>query len=175
MKNHCNGIAVVVFFVSLGNIRSALELTNELLELAPNHERANGNKLFYEKELALEAEQKADKMLRGDDGSPGLEVDGANGETADGAYTSHERQMYEKLCRGEIGPDADVLAQLKCRYVANRPFLKIAPLKLEEANLSPYIVVYHDVMYDNEIELIKQMAKPRVSKTFTMILFRITT
>lgn len=134
------------------------------MELAPNHERASGNKLFYEKELAVEAEEKADKMLRGDDGSPGLEADQANAATSDGAYTSYERQMYEKLCRGEIGPDADVLAQLKCRYVANKPFLKIAPLKLEEANLSPYIVVYHDVMYDNEIELIKQMAKPRVSK-----------
>lgn len=71
---------------------------------------------------------------------------------------------YEKLCRGEISPDPDLLAQLKCRYVANKPFLKIAPLKLEVANLSPYIVLYHDVMYDNEIELIKQMAKPRVSK-----------
>lgn len=147
-----------------GNIRSALELTNELLELAPNHERASGNKLFYEKELSLEAEQKADKMLRGDDGTPGLEMDTVNGDkTADGGYTSHERQMYEKLCRSEIGPDPDLLAKLKCRYVANRPFLKIAPLKLEEANLSPYIVVYHDVIYDNEIELIKQMAKPRVN------------
>lgn len=155
---------LLLFYHISGNIRSALELTNELLELAPNHERASGNKLFYEKELALEAEQKADKMLRGDDGSPSLEVDQANNETADGAYTSHERQMYEKLCRGEAGPTPELLAQLKCRYVANKPFLKIAPLKLEEANLKPYIVVYHDVMYDNEIELIKQMAKPRVSK-----------
>lgn len=64
------------------------------MELSPNHERASGNKLFYEKELQQEAEQKSDKMLRGDDGSPGLDVNTANGETVDGAHTSYERQMY---------------------------------------------------------------------------------
>lgn len=39
--------------------------------------------------------------------------------------------------------------------------MKIAPLKLEEANLKPYIVVYHDVISDAEIELVKRLAKPR--------------
>lgn len=141
-----------------------MELTNELLGLAPEHERANGNKAFYEKELAQEAEEKADKMLRGDDGSPGLETDQLNDDASSGMYTSHERQMYEKLCRGEVAPEPYVLAKLKCRYVTEiSPFLTIAPLKLEEASLKPYIVVYHDVIYDDEIELIKQMAKPRVS------------
>lgn len=58
------------------------------------------------------------------------------------------------------------MAELKCRYITeNSPFLKIAPLKLEEASLKPYIVVYHDV-YDKEIEFIKQTAKPRVSHSF---------
>lgn len=137
--------------------------------LSPNHERASGNKAFYEKELAKEAEEKADKMLRGDDGSPGLDKDIPNNEaSATGAYTSYERQMYEKLCRGEVGPELKQLAELKCRYVTeNSPFLTIAPLKLEEASLNPYIVVYHDVIYDDEIEFVKQMAKPRVSHSFT--------
>lgn len=59
------------------------------------------------------------------------------------------------------------MAELKCRYITeNSPFLKIAPLKLEEASLKPYIVVYHDVMYDKEIEFIEQTAKPRVSHSF---------
>lgn len=41
-------------------------MTNELLELLPNHERALGNKGFYEKEIA---ELKATKKVKGDDGS----------------------------------------------------------------------------------------------------------
>lgn len=67
-------------------------------------------------------------------------------------------------CRGELFQSPKELAKLTCRYVNNiTPFLKIAPLKLEEASMKPYIVVYHDVMYDSEIEVIKAMAKPRVS------------
>jgi len=141
-----------------GDIPTALEMTNELLQLTPDHERATGNKKFYEKELAREAKEKADKMLRGDDGSP--EEEQSLIENA--VYLNQERQNYEKLCRGEVIPDAKLVAKLKCRYVTNKSsFLKIGPLKLEEASLKPYIVVYHDVLYDREIELIKQMAKPR--------------
>lgn len=67
------------------------------------------------------------------------------------------------LCRNEIHLSPAYLSQLKCRYVTNNShFLKIAPLKLEEAYLKPYIVIYHDVMYDEETEFIKKMAKPRV-------------
>lgn len=141
-------------------------MTNELLEILPNHERANGNKVFYEKELAKEIELKADKMLRGDNGSPDLDEiqQNKNDRPYTDVYTNYERKTYEQLCRGQLQPKPKVLAQLKCRYVSNKSsFLKIAPLKLEEASLKPYIVVYHDVIYDREIELIKQMAKPRVS------------
>lgn len=150
-----------------GNIRTALKLTNELLEILPNHERANGNKAFYLKELAREDELKSDKMLRGDDGSPDADQNQDEFKEAvqTAVYNVHERRTYEQLCRNEIGPDPKVLAQLKCRYVTNKSaFLKIAPFKLEEASLEPRIVVYHDVIYDKEIELVKQMAKPRVSK-----------
>lgn len=34
-------------------------------------------------------------------------------------------------------------------------------LKLEEVHADPYIVIYHDAMYDSEIDLIKRMARPR--------------
>lgn len=67
------------------------------------------------------------------------------------------------LCRNEIHLTPAELSKLKCKYVTNNSnFLKIAPLKLEEAYLKPYIVIYHDVMYDDEIDLVKKMAKPRV-------------
>lgn len=45
---------------------------------------------------------------------------------------------------------------LVCRYNSTTtPFLKLAPLKLEELNLDPYIVLYHNVISDKEIEDIK--------------------
>lgn len=68
------------------------------------------------------------------------------------------------LCRNEISQTPQQIAQLKCKYVTNKSaFLKIGPLKLEEASLKPYIVVYHEVMFDSEIEFFKQLARPRVS------------
>lgn len=81
-------------------------------------------------------------------------------------YSTPERRLYEMLCRNEIKLTPVEVAKLKCRYVTdNSPFLKIAPLKLEEAFLKPYIVIYHDVIYDEEIDVVKKMAKPRVGST----------
>lgn len=75
-----------------------------------------------------------------------------------------ERERYEMLCRGEVSIPLEVEKNLKCRYVDRGiPFLKIAPFKEEEAYLDPRIVVYHNVIYDEEIETIKRMAQPRVN------------
>jgi prolyl 4-hydroxylase len=49
-------------------------MTNELLELVPDHERAVGNKVYYEKELA---KKKLEKKIRGDDGSEDVPVESA--------------------------------------------------------------------------------------------------
>lgn len=68
------------------------------------------------------------------------------------------------LCRGEIIMDASAASKLYCRYVDNNnPFLKLARFKLEEVYPNPYIVIYHDVIYDPEIATIKRIAQPRVS------------
>lgn len=76
-----------------------------------------------------------------------------------------ERERYEMLCRGEVSTPTEVEKNLKCRYVDRGiAFLKIAPFKEEEAYLDPRIVVYHNVIYDEEIETIKRMAQPRVKK-----------
>lgn len=150
--------------VSIGNIRSALDMTNELLQLTPDHERAAGNKVYYERELARKSAESSDRKLRGDDGSDELDnsVDDAVNSFGRHLYDTPERQLYESLCRNELQPDPKLQAKLHCRYVTNTsPFLKIAPLKLEEAYLQPYIVIYHDVIFDSEIELLKKMAKPR--------------
>lgn len=78
-------------------------------------------------------------------------------------YDDIQEEQYKKLCRQEIVPTAKQLAPLRCRYVHDKsPFLKIAPLKMEEANIDPYIVVYHQVIHDTEIEILKAISKERV-------------
>ncbi|EDV94263.1 GH12091 [Drosophila grimshawi] len=48
---------------------------------------------------------------------------------------------------------------LSCRYnFTTTPFLRLAPLKLEEINHDPYVVMYHNVIYDSEIEEMKRLS-----------------
>ncbi|XP_058127570.1 prolyl 4-hydroxylase subunit alpha-1-like isoform X2 [Anopheles coustani] len=144
-----------------GNIQTALTMTEELLELVPDHERAVSNKAYYVKELEKEALQ---KVLRGDDGSEEVPIDTSTIVT-DGSphvYDRNERKLYEQLCRGEQQPPIELRSRLVCRYTSNQSaFLRLAPLKLEEVYLRPYIVIYHEVMSDGEIERIKHYARPR--------------
>lgn len=79
-------------------------------------------------------------------------------------YDEYQELLSESVCRGDHIPTSVDLAPLRCRYfTTNSAFLKIAPLKLEEISLDPYIVKYHQVLYEPEIELIISMAKPRVT------------
>nr|CAD7408972.1 unnamed protein product [Timema cristinae] len=144
-----------------GNVHRALKLTDELLEILPNHERAVGNKVYYLQDL----EKRKKGKKRGEDG--------ADDTPADEPYTVTEkrpqpltdlpeRDLYEMLCRGDVTLPDSVLSQLKCSYVdGGVPFLKLARVKMEEAFHKPRIVIYHDVIYDSEIATIKRLAQPR--------------
>ncbi len=71
--------------------------------------------------------------------------------------------MFGVLCRGEKLMDPKIEGRLRCRYVTNNvPFFYIQPVKMEEAFHKPLIVIYHDVINDDEIETVKKMAQPRV-------------
>lgn len=75
----------------------------------------------------------------------------------------YDTEKFELLCRKGTQLSAKQVAPLRCRYVTNdSPFLKIGPVKVEEHSLNPYIVVYHDLIYDEEIEYIQEEAKPQV-------------
>lgn len=54
------------FYRRPGNVARALSMTNELLELVPTHERALGNRAYYQKEIQSKASQS--KKKRGEDG-----------------------------------------------------------------------------------------------------------
>ena len=139
-------------------------MTDELLELVPSHQRALGNRAYYQEEI----KKSRTKKKRGEDGNNDVKL--GNQFTVVEKKTKTvaemtERERYEMLCRGDITISPTIQKDLRCRYVDRGiPFLKIAPFKEEEAYLSPRIVIYHDVIYDNEIETLKRMAQPRVIK-----------
>ncbi|XP_039282538.1 prolyl 4-hydroxylase subunit alpha-2-like [Nilaparvata lugens] len=124
-----------------GNVRSALQLNDELLSISPNHLFALSNRTIYLADIEKGTEQVAENLLD--------------------EYT----ELYYQLCRDALSPSPLVLSQLKCQYVhRNQPFLRIAPLKEEEAYLDPRIVLYRDVIYDSEIDVIKELALPRLQR-----------
>lgn len=141
-----------------GNTKEALQLTHELLKLVPFHQRALGNKKYYEDILRQQGIQR-----RGETGEEEFEpFNTANLKLTKPTDHLPERDMYERLCRGEKWLDPKVEARLKCRYYTNNvPYLLIQPVKMEEASLKPYIVVFHEVISDDEIDTVKKMAQPR--------------
>ncbi|KAG8564741.1 hypothetical protein GDO81_016574, partial [Engystomops pustulosus] len=75
------------------------------------------------------------------------------------------RDLYEKLCQ-TLGsqPSHYKDPRRSCSYHTNRsPYLILQPLKKEEVNLEPYVVLYHDFISDYEAEKIKEIASPWVS------------
>ncbi|EFX85916.1 hypothetical protein DAPPUDRAFT_45616 [Daphnia pulex] len=142
-----------------GNVKEALQLTNELLKIVPYHQRAIGNKKHYEDVLRKEGILLPIEMILT------KPFNTANLKLKKPVDNLEERDKYEKLCRGEKLMDPKIEGHLRCRYITNNvPFFFIQPIKMEEALLKPMIVVYHDVMSDDEIETVKKMAKPRFKR-----------
>lgn len=60
---------------------TALEMTNELLDLLPNHERASGNKVYYEQHLEKEKlinTHRPEIKRKGDDGTDEITAESWN-------------------------------------------------------------------------------------------------
>ncbi|XP_040578675.1 prolyl 4-hydroxylase subunit alpha-1 [Lepeophtheirus salmonis] len=154
-----------------GHLRRALKFTNLLLKELPNHPRAIGNKLYYENAImesggsgpSLDGSQR-----KGDDGLDELKEDavlkegtGSNAEE----LLYPETVRYQRLCRGESNEKKKFDRDLKCFLdFGKHPFMKIAPIKAEKLYSKPDIYIFHNVISDNEIETIKNMANPRFKR-----------
>ncbi|CAG4974243.1 unnamed protein product [Parnassius apollo] len=143
----------------LGDVRKALEWTNKLLEVDPTHPRARGNVPHFQKSIA-EQEEKLRKKRRGETGD-----DEDDEKPKKLSNLAKERKVYEALCRGEMDIPSEISKKLKCSYLTeNHPFLKLAPIKMEQVYIAPDVFLFHQVMSDEEIEHIKTMAKPRFKR-----------
>ncbi|XP_001981171.2 prolyl 4-hydroxylase subunit alpha-1 isoform X2 [Drosophila erecta] len=70
---------------------------------------------------------------------------------------------FKRLCRSSFSPKP---SKLHCRYNSTTsPFLILAPLKMEQISLEPYIVVYHDILPEGDIHQLIALAEPRLRAT----------
>uniref|UniRef100_A0A0K8RBN8 Putative iron ion binding protein n=1 Tax=Ixodes ricinus TaxID=34613 RepID=A0A0K8RBN8_IXORI len=60
-------------------------------------------------------------------------------------------------------------SQLRCRYyMGETSFFKLQPIKLEEYNLKPYVVVLRDLLQDRDLNDMIAFAKPRLEQSKTL-------
>ncbi|XP_051721198.1 prolyl 4-hydroxylase subunit alpha-2-like [Ctenopharyngodon idella] len=75
---------------------------------------------------------------------------------------------YEALCRGEIDERTSKRqSALSCRYSTGggNPRLMYAPVKEEVEWDEPRIIRYHDIISDREIEILKNISRPHLSRS----------
>ncbi|XP_023444948.2 prolyl 4-hydroxylase subunit alpha-2 isoform X1 [Dasypus novemcinctus] len=146
----------------LGDLHRAVDFTHQLLSLDSSHEQARLNLPYFVKLLE-----------EGGTGKVGNRASETNSETL---ISTHEDslnhmpswEVYESLCRGEgVKLTPQKRKTLFCRYHhGNRtPQLLIAPFKEEDEWDSPHIVRYYDVLSDEEIKRIKEIAKPKMKRS----------
>jgi len=64
-------------------------------------------------------------------------------------YFETSQLLMTELCPASMHRPTN----LHCRYNNwMTPFLRIAPLKIEELNMDPFVVIYYNAIYDSEIE-----------------------
>ncbi|XP_057200153.1 prolyl 4-hydroxylase subunit alpha-1b isoform X1 [Triplophysa rosa] len=148
-------------------LEQALELTKRMLNLDPNHLRANGNLKYFE--FQLEKQRKAEEEKKGKEVKKSEEklLDKRDAQRKRSKDPLPERKKYEMLCRGEgvkLTPRRQ--SRLFCRYFDNNrnPQLLLAPVKMEDEWDRPHIVRYHDIISESEIEKVKEIAKPRLRR-----------
>ena len=56
------------------------------------------------------------------------------------------------------------LYKLKCYYstMSENPLLVLAPAKIEELHLAPQILLFHNIISDREVKIVKNLSIPKV-------------
>ncbi|KAI3407813.1 hypothetical protein GPALN_014151 [Globodera pallida] len=134
-----------------GNPSRALAVTRRLVYMAPNHPRAAGNLKWYKEQMSAEEFDDQNEL-------PELQNE----------YKRYkdipERDSYESLCRGEFEIPPENVTRLNCYYKKDKPFLMLAPHKVEIVRFEPLVVIFRGVISDAEIAVIKELATPKLRR-----------
>ncbi|VDM99496.1 unnamed protein product, partial [Onchocerca ochengi] len=138
-----------------GNLKRALLLTDELYRMNPDHPRAEGNVREYEDLLKKEGVQHID-MRRN--------IPPINNARDEDDWGEDETLIYEALCRQEVPVDTKVQSRLYCYYKMDRPYLRLAPFKVEIVRQNSLIVLFYDIISDEEARIIQMLAVPKLKR-----------
>lgn len=60
-------------------------------------------------------------------------------------------------------------SQLYCYHKRDRPFLKIAPFKVEIMRFNPLAVLFRGVLNDAEVKVIQKLASPKLARATVQV------
>lgn len=135
--------------VNAGNRLGMIETLDKMMALEPGRQDLDMKKLKIELAMLFEDAPKPNNASE-------PEVEKSTKDDTD----LKEFKLLTKACSGALERTPQELRFLRCHYASRSAFSKIAPFKVEEANLSPYIAIFHDVVSDDEIEFLKSESKP---------------
>ncbi|XP_078601603.1 prolyl 4-hydroxylase subunit alpha-3-like [Branchiostoma floridae x Branchiostoma japonicum] len=126
----------------------ALAIYEEALQLDPD------NQILY-------ADYDDAKLLAADDDTPAEEIP---------AELIAQRDKSQHLCRLDVLQiQAPPRRGLKCRYIRDSPHLYLSPAKMEVLHRkNPRLVMYHDVISQNEARTLRSTAFPKFSRALSM-------
>uniref|UniRef100_A0A671XH64 procollagen-proline 4-dioxygenase n=1 Tax=Sparus aurata TaxID=8175 RepID=A0A671XH64_SPAAU len=145
----------------MGDLPRAIELTRRLVAIDSSHQRAGGNLRYFEKLLFKQLNEMNQAY------EPPSEEPIQLGTYSRPKDHLPERETYEALCRGEgLKMNEARRRRLFCRYQDGQmnPRLLLKPIKEEDEWDSPHIVRYMNILSDEEIGKIKELAKPRLAR-----------
>ncbi|KAM8706636.1 hypothetical protein ACLKA7_010836 [Drosophila subpalustris] len=76
-----------------------------------------------------------------------------------------EFDAYRYTCSGHIKTTPREQRHLRCGYMTEtHPFLLLAPLKVEELSDDPLLLLYHEVIYQSEIDAIAELTRNKIQR-----------
>ncbi|OZC05631.1 hypothetical protein X798_07395 [Onchocerca flexuosa] len=118
----------------------------------PNHPRAKSNIKRYEDLLENTGVQRID-MRRDIPLINNVQYKNNNDEGM--------MLMYEALCRQGMTVNAAAQLRLYCYYKMDRPYLRLAAFKVEIVRQNPLVVLFYDIVSDEEAQIIQMLAVPK--------------
>nr|AAL08488.1 prolyl-4-hydroxylase alpha subunit-like protein [Onchocerca volvulus] len=137
-----------------GNLKRALLLTDELYRINPDHPRAKDNVKEYEYLLKNNEVQRIDLWRK---------TFPINNMRNDNEFDEGIKLIYEALCRREVPVNTKVQSQLYCYYKTDRPYLRLAPFKVEIVRQNPLNVLFYGIISDEQARIIQMLAVPKLN------------
>ncbi|KAM3722358.1 Prolyl 4-hydroxylase subunit [Dirofilaria immitis] len=118
----------------------------------PDHPRAKDDVKCYEDLLEDNGVRHVD-MRR--------DIPPINNERVENDLDEGARLTYEALCRQEIPVNIKAQSHFYCYYKMDRPYLRLAPFKVEIVRENPLVVLFYDIISDEEARVIQMLALPK--------------